>query len=67
MKYTRREHKRTIINGIASSFIVAVFIGVLYDTKKWGAAIIVSGLYGIGAYWISWLIVKDRKKNKKKR
>jgi len=62
MEYTKQEHKRNIINGIASSLVVGVFIGVLYDTKSWMASIFVATLYAIVAFWVSWLFVKDKRK-----
>ena len=60
MKYTPKEHKRNILNGIASSLVAGVFFGVLYDTKSWMISIFVTLLYSIGAYWFTWFLVKDR-------
>jgi membrane protein implicated in regulation of membrane protease activity len=42
--------------------IVAVFVGVLYDTQNWWAAIFTSTIYAFIAYWVSWQLVKDKKK-----
>ncbi len=62
MGYKKKDHRRNIINGITSSFIVAVFIGVLYDTDNWLIALFVSLFYAIFAYYVSWFLVKDKKK-----
>ena len=53
MTYTREERRRNIINNIAASLVVGVFFGVLYDTGSWWAAIFVTLLYGVFAFWVS--------------
>jgi len=63
MKYTKKEHKRNILNGIVSSLTAGIFVGVFYDTNgNWIASLIATLIYAIPAYWISWFFLKDKKK-----